>query len=109
MVAHELFEECITLVGEHIVKANARANEHLFYLGKRLNPLKKLYIFAMVCYQIRTRSRHKALSVATNATLKLFFACRVAEICRRSANIVNITLEIAHFGNELSLAHNAFN
>ena len=97
VVSDKLLEEPIVAVGKQIVKSDSRAHEHLFYLRKRLDSLKELYVFGVICDKILARSGREALASRADSVAKLLFAGRVAEISRRAANVVDIALEIRHF------------
>ena len=50
----------------------------------------------------------KTFLVRANSVCELMVARGVSKVCCRAANIVNISLEIGHFGDEFCLAENAF-
>ena len=63
--------ELLILVPEHIVVADAAANEHLLYPRQGPQPPQKLRVFRVVRIQILTRLRSQTASVFTAAVLLL--------------------------------------
>ena len=57
----------------------------------------------MIYLKIFAGGGGKTLSVCTNTAFKLFVARGITEIGSRPANVVEIALEIGHFGNGLCL------
>ena len=56
----------------------------------------------MVYHKIRTLFREQALSVNTGSRLKLFITGRTHKVCRRTAYVVYITLEILFLSHYFS-------
>ena len=104
VIAHQLAEEGVALVAEHVVKADARADEHLFHLRQRLDRAEQLDVLAVVGDEVLAGRGRKAFPPGADAVGELFFARTVAEIGGRAADVVDVALEIRHFGDELRLA-----
>ena len=92
VVTYKLYKEAVVGVCHHIVKADTASDKHLLYSGDLFNLPKKLYILCVVCDEILAGGGNKASLVLTNAVFKLLFAGGSAEICRRSADIVDILI-----------------
>ena len=65
-----------------------------------------MQIFAFVYHKILAWRRRKALFALAHAALFLPVAGGAAEICRRSADIMDISLEIGHSGKHFCLTDN---
>ena len=103
VVADELSEKVRAFVGKHIVIPYAGADEHLFHLRHGGNGIEQLYILGVVGFEIFTRFRRETSAVQAHPVLQLFVAGGVSEIGSRSADIVDISLEIRHRGDLLRL------
>ena len=107
LAAHMMFaqlpEEFILPVRKQIVKPDAGADEDLFHSRDVPEFLQQGHIIAVVRIQILAGGREQALSVPADAVFHLFFTGRMAEVCRRSAHIMDIALEILFFCNCLCL------
>ncbi len=109
VVRDELTEEVVVFVAHHVVKSDSRADEDLLHARYRRRTAKKLGILALVRLKIRARARDEATSVGTYAVFELFFAGGCAEIRRRSADVVDISLKSVKVGYELNLIKDGFN
>ena len=109
VVLNELAEEGVVLVVQQIIKSNPRTDKYLFDLGELFDFLDKLYVFGVVGNKIFARCGGEAFSRCTNAVLKLLFAGRIAEIRRRTADVVNISLKIGKLGYLFCLLYDALN
>ena len=106
MVLTHFAEEGIVRICHNIVKAYAGAYENLFYTIQTSELSQQRKIVAVIHLKILTRLRKQALPVSTDTLCKLFVACRAAEICSRSADIMNITLEVGVFYYYFRLLYN---
>ena len=86
MVLTKLPQECPVFLRQQIIETDTRTDENFFYL--------------------RNRPQEQALFVRTGAVGHLFFACRVTEVCRRTADIVDIPLEIWFLGQKFCFLNN---
>ena len=93
MLRHKTFEKVVLPVGKHIVKAYAGAYENTLHSLDCRCAFKQMNVFRMVGIQIGTWLREEALAVGTGSQLFLLFAGGMAEICCRTADVVNISLE----------------
>ena len=109
VILHQLAEEGIVRIRHQIVKTNARADKHLLDPRQGLDGTQKINVLSVVSDEVRTGRGGKALAVGANAVLQLFFAGRVAEIGGRAAHVVNVALEIRHFGDLFRLRNHRFN
>ena len=87
-------EKCIVFICNKIIVSYTTTDKDLFHFGKIAELSEKLYIILVADFCIGANRGVKALPVTAGALLKLLFAGRCTEICRRSAYIVNISLEI---------------
>ena len=69
---------------------------------------KHTHIFGMVYFKIFARCGCKALFSGANAVLLLLFAGGIAEVCRRTANVVYVSLKVGHFCDQGGFSDNAF-
>ena len=82
------------LIKEHIIKAQAAAHEHLLNPRETAQLAKHVQIIAIVHLQTSTGLRcQTALSTAC-AFIELLGTSRLAEVCRWTTHIVDISLEI---------------
>ena len=109
IIPYKLFKERIVLIKHKIVKAYPGSYEYFFHTPDCFDLLYKLKIFRVIYLQIFARCGRQTLSVCANAVFQLFIAGGITEICRRSADIMNISLEIRKRGNDLSLGNHALN
>ena len=94
------------LVGHDVVVAQAAANEHLLHLRQLAKLLEDGQKFLVINLQVLARLREQALFVRTGAVGHLFFACRMTEVCGRTADIVDVPLEIWFLGQKFCFLNN---
>ena len=109
VVADQFSEKAVIFVVHQIVKTDSGADKYLFDFWYLLDLFDQLDILFVICFKIFARCGRKAFSVRANTAFKLFIAGWIAEISCRTANVVDITLEIRHLRDDLSLADYAFN
>ena len=108
MVPHQLGEKVAVFVPEHIVKADAAADEHLFDPGDGPQLPQGGQIAALIGVEIGTGCGEQALAVGAGAVLLLLLAGRVVKVGGGAAHIVDIALEIRIGGDEPCLPQHAF-
>ena len=94
VVLDQLLEEGVLLVRQQVVKADAAADEYLFYPGDLPQLAKQRHIIRMVGLHVLTGGGVEALAAAAGALGELLFAGRMAEIGGGAADIVDVALEI---------------
>ena len=109
MVVHQLPEKVSLLVQQHVVVADAAADEHLFYPRQPAQAPQKLRVFRVVCIQIFARLRGQAAAIFAAAVLFLPRAGGVAEVGRRPAHIVDVSLKLRVLGEYFRLPQDGFN
>ena len=107
VIAHELAEERVVVVAEHIVVADAAAHEHLLHAGDLAQLAQQGEIVRVVGVDVRARRRRKAQPVRAHAALFLLPARRVAEIRRRTADVGHVALPEWVVRHGLDLADDA--
>ena len=105
VVLHQLAEKVLILVLQHVVIADAAADEHFFHLRELAQPPQKLRVLRVVGVQIFARLGGKAAAIFAAAVLFLPGAGCVAEVGRGAAHVVDIALELRVFREDLRLPH----
>ena len=103
VIVHQLLEEVLVLVLQHIVIPHAAADEHLLDAGDPPHPLQKLCILAVVGVQILAGLRRQAGLALAHAVLLLLTAGGMAEVGAGAAHIVDVALEPGIVGQQLRL------
>ncbi len=93
VILHKLVQKIVVLVLEHIVEPDTGTYEYLFDPLYGPQSAQKMYIVAVVGYEVLAGSGRQALLPLAHAVLLLLLAGGVTEVRRRSADIVDITLE----------------
>ena len=93
VIANQLLEEGFVLIINQIVETDTRTDEDLLHLRQGFHLLQKFHVLAVIHFKLFTRRRSQALAVGTHTMLHLFVAGRIAEIRRRTANVMNIAFE----------------
>ena len=105
VVLHQLLEEVLVLVLQHIVVADAGADEHLLDLGQLPHFLQQLRVLGVIGVQIGAGLRRKAAAVLAHTALLLLLAAGVAEVGAGAAHIVDIALELGILRQQPGLLH----
>ena len=108
VVFHKLGEEIVVFILEHVVIADARAHEDLFYARYLPQLAQQGEIVRVIGIEIRAGRRRKASPVGAHAAFGLLFARMVSEICRGAADIIYVALEVGEFRQRRDLAYDAF-
>ena len=108
VVFDELGQKGTSLVLEQIVIPDARADEDLLHAGDRAKTTQQLDIFRVVGIEIFAGVGGEAVFVAAHAALQLILARRMAEVGARTADVVDVALELRVVGEALDLAHAGF-
>lgn len=97
MVLDKFTHEFIVFIFHKIIVAYSGANEHFFYSLDLSYFAKHSQIFGMIGFEGRAGSWCEAFLSHAKSAAKLLFARGVTKISCRSADIVDISLEIGHF------------
>ena len=108
VMAHELSEEVAVLVLQHVVKADAGADENLFDSGYLPQLAQQGKVVAVVCVQIGAGRGGKTAAIGAHALFQLLGAGCVAEIGGGAANVMDVTLEEGMLGEAFNLFYNGF-
>ena len=108
MVFDKFRKEFAVFLRQHIVIPDTAADEHFFNAGYGPDLPQQRQIVAVAGVQIFAGRGGQAGPVFAHAVFYLLFAGGVAEICRRSAHIVDIALELRVPDKPLYLPHHAF-
>ncbi len=103
MVFAKFMEKSIVRIVHQIVKADAGADKNFFHPRDGAQLAKQQKVIAMVDIKVTAWFREQALPVCAGTRPELFFTGWSAEICGRSAHIVNIALKIRLVGKSLRL------
>ena len=79
MMLHKLLKKGVVPVCKQIIKADARADKHLFHLWQRPQLAKKRKVIAVIGDQILAGLRKQALLFRAYALRELLFARRMPE------------------------------
>ena len=93
MVLHQLFQERIAGILQHVVVPDPGADEYLFHTGKSPEGAKHMQIFTVIGLQSRACGGSQTFFPLAQPRFKLFFTGGLSEICRRSTHIVNVSLK----------------
>ena len=107
VMCHELTEEGSILIISEIVKADARADEHALNARDLLDLAQHIGILSVIDLKIFAGLRREALTVGANAMRHLMLAGRSSEIGGRTANVMDIALEIRKLTDDLRFLQNA--
>ena len=107
MVTHQLAEKAVIPIRHQIVKSDTGTDKDLFHTGNCLNGLQQSDILAVIDHQIFTRGRSEAFAIGANARLFLLFAGGCTEICRGTADIVDISLKTGQLSDLFRLGNTA--
>ena len=108
VITHEILEKFFVFIENEVVKADARADKDLFDARNGTDLAEHTQIFGVINDEIFTRLGRKTFSALTHAAFFLSLAGGMAEVCGRTANVMDITLEIGHFGEEFCLFEDGF-
>ena len=108
MMFTELPKKGIGWISHDIVVAESGTDEHLFDARQPANFPQQLNIIRMIYLEVRAGLWKQALPVFACPGFQLLLACGMPEIRGRTADIVNIALEIRHLRNSFRLAENGF-
>ncbi len=88
-------------VGVEVVVADARADKHLFDPFDAAQLAQQLDILHVVDLQLRAGLGCQTFSVLAQTVFQLLFAGGIAEVCRRSADIVDVSFKVRIVGHLL--------
>ena len=100
VVGAELVEELVALVEHHVVKAQAGADEDLLDPGDLPEIPQQARQLLFVHLQVGAGLGRQALPVLAGADLELLFAGGEAEVGRRPAHVVDVSLEVGELGQQ---------
>ena len=106
VVGNQLSEKALILILNKIVKADARTDKHLFNSLNFTQLAEHCKILTVVNLQGGAGLGSQALFILAKACRQLFLAGRSPEIGGGAAYIVDVALEIGHFGEQLCLTKN---
>ena len=106
VMGNQLSEKALVIILDKIIEAYARTNKHLFYAGYGAQLAEHCKILTVVNLQGGTGLGSQALFILAKACSKLFLARWSPEIGGGAAYIVDVALEIGHFGEQLCLTKN---
>src|SRR5574344_238950 len=101
-------EKCSVFVHHQVIKPDAASDKNFLYSWPRAAFAQKLNVLAVVNFHVRARVCPHAVSVRASSALRLKLACVVAEVCSRSANVVDISLELRVVRHLFCFAEQAF-
>ena len=108
MVLDQLAEERVVMVGHHVVIAQARAHEYLFYALELAQLAQQVQVIRVIGLEIFACGREQAAFVFAQPVFLLLLAGREAEVCGRAADVVDIALETRHLYDLLGFGDHAF-
>ena len=107
MILHQLGKELAALVLEHIVEADAGADEHLLHPRHLPDLAQEHQIVGVVGVQIGTRRGGQAGPAPAHSRLHLLLAGGAAEVGSGAAHVVDVALEAGVAGQGLHLPQDA--
>ena len=108
MVLHQLAQKGSRLVRLDVVKADARADEHLLHPRQGPDLAQQRQIVALVGVQIGACLRGQTGPVLAQPRLFLLFTGGMAEVGGGPAHVVDISLEAGVLSEQLGLPEDAF-
>ena len=105
---HQFLEKGVVLVRHHIVEPDAGADKDTLDPGQLSQLAENAQVFAVVHLQCLAGFGSKALFPRTHPGFCLLFAGRQPEVCGRTAHVVDIALEVGHFGDLFCLFQDGF-
>ena len=106
MITDKLLEKFIVFIVNEVVEANTRTDKDLFDFGERTDAAKQMQILAVVDHEVFAGLGRKAFSALAHTAFFLSLAGGRAEVCGRAADVMDITLEIGHFGEDFGFFQN---
>ncbi len=106
VVSADFFHEFAAGVCHHVIIAYAGTNKHFFDPRQFSDAAKKVQIALVVNDELFAGLGIKAFLVLAHSGRELLVASRAAEICRRAADVVNISLEIRSLRQGLRFCYN---
>ena len=103
MVFDQFPEEALILICHQIIKADTGTDKHFLDFRDLPQFTQQDQIIFVVCPHILARLWKQTLFVRAHALFQLFFACRMAKVGGRSADIVDIALEFGVARHETRL------
>ena len=104
VVLDQSAEEAVVRICHKVVKAYSRTDKDLLNTGNCTHFFKKPQILQMIHLKIRTGLRRKTALVAAKSALFLTVAGWTAEVCRGTADVMNISLKIGQGGKKSCFA-----
>ena len=101
VVFHQLTEESVVGIPQHIIISYSRSDKHFFHLWQASDCSENIKILAVVGMQSLARSRRKTFFTLAKTFFKLNKTACISEIGGRTADIVDISLEVRLFGQKL--------
>ena len=90
----KLAQEFVVFVVHYVIESYTRAHENFLYSLELPQSLEKVEIFAVVYLHCGTRAVAYARLIPAYSLAYLLCASGISEVCRRTAHVVNIALEI---------------
>ena len=108
VILDKISEKRIVLIRHHIVIPYSGADKDLLHTWKRADLFQEVHILDMIGYKVGTRLRHETPPLLTYAVLLLMLACGIAEIRGRTADIVDVPLEVRQCREKARLLKHTF-
>ena len=105
MITDKLLEKFIVFIVNEVVEANTRTDKDLFDLGERTDTSEQMQILAVVDHEVFAGLGRKAFSALAHTAFFLSLAGGMTEVCGRTADVVDVTLEIGHMREHFRFAH----
>ena len=108
MMLYKLLKELVILIFHHIVVSYTRADKYTLDIFYRADLSQHFKILAVVDLKRGTRLRSKAFFTLAQSGFFLLVAGSSAEICGRSSDIMDISLEAGFLSKVYRLIDNRF-
>ena len=108
MIPDQRLKKVVIFVAHQIIVTDARADKDFFDTLELTQLVEQAEIIAVIGVKIGAGCGVQTGAVGAGALLELFFAGRLAEVCRRAAYVVDIAFEVGEGYHALGFFYDAF-
>ena len=94
VICYKTAEKSVVLIVKEIVKADTRADKHLFNSLYLLYLFEHIHILGVVHLEIFAGGGSKTFARGADSALLLLIARGVTEVCGRTSDVIYVSLEI---------------
>ena len=108
VILHELCKKFAVFVLQHIVIADAAADEDLLHAGNGAQAAQKQQIIAVIGIKVLAGGGGETVAILAHTVLLLLFAAGMAEVGGGTAYVMDVALELGIAGEGFYLADDGF-